>query len=245
MKFLFESWKRYINETLDKSKVEKYLIDFELKYPILSEIGSYINYDTIKIVDNVATAIFTHPIAYTGVQFVGNSSELEKKFKQENPNNIETKANIKFKFEKSKNYNILSVDYYIPITVYENGIDEDDEAEIIEKLEMIENFHEKVVEPFFLRNNNLFVSNKQLKLRLSERKLGKPSSEKNLGDWFKRKGAPGKTGGWVDCNTCHNGKCKPCGRQEGEKRSKYPRCRPTPSQCKGYKRRHSNLQREE
>jgi hypothetical protein len=78
-----------------------------------------------------------------------------------------------------------------------------------------------------------------------ERKLGKPSSEKNLGDWFKRKGAPGKTGGWVDCNTCRNGKCKPCGRQEDEKRGKYPRCRPTPSQCKGYKRRGDNLQKEE
>jgi hypothetical protein len=80
---------------------------------------------------------------------------------------------------------------------------------------------------------------------LEERKLGKPSSETNLGDWFKRKGAPGKKGGWVDCNTCRDGKCKPCGRQDGEKRSKYPRCRPTPSQCKGYKRRGDNLQKEE
>ena len=77
-----------------------------------------------------------------------------------------------------------------------------------------------------------------------ERKLGKPSSETNLRDWFKRKGAPGKKGGWVDCNTCRNGKCKPCGRQEGESRSKYPRCRPTPSQCKGYSRRGDNLQKE-
>ena len=74
------------------------------------------------------------------------------------------------------------------------------------------------------------------------RKLGKPSSETSLRDWFKRKGAPGKKGGWVDCNTCRDGDCKPCGRQEGEKRSKYPRCRPTPSQCKGYKRRGDNLQ---
>jgi hypothetical protein len=85
----------------------------------------------------------------------------------------------------------------------------------------------------------------ELRKLIQERKLGKPSSETNLGDWFKRKGAPGKKGGWVDCNTCRDGKCKPCGRQEGEKRSKYPRCRPTPSQCKGYKRRGSNLQREE
>jgi hypothetical protein len=56
--------------------------------------------------------------------------------------------------------------------------------------------------------------------------------DESLYKWFKRKGAPGKEGGWVDCNTCRNGKCKPCGRKEGEKRAKYPSCRPTPSQCK-------------
>lgn len=90
------------------------------------------------------------------------------------------------------------------------------------------------------------VSLQKEEVELEEkRKLGKPSSETNLGDWFKRKGAPGKRGGWVDCNTCRDGKCKPCGRQEGEKRSKYPRCRPTPAQCKGYKRRGDNLQKEE
>jgi len=66
-----------------------------------------------------------------------------------------------------------------------------------------------------------------------KKKAGTESSkESNLRDWFKRKGSPGKTGGWVDCNTCRNGKCKPCGRQEGEKRAKYPACRPTPAACK-------------
>lgn len=75
-----------------------------------------------------------------------------------------------------------------------------------------------------------------------KRKLtSKPGSESNLRDWFKRKGAKGSTGGWVDCNTCRKDKetgrtkCKPCGRQEGEKRSKYPACRPTPGSCKKYK----------
>jgi len=67
-------------------------------------------------------------------------------------------------------------------------------------------------------------------LNLSEAK------KETLRTWFKRKGAPGKTGGWVDCNTCREvdgkTKCKPCGRQKGEKRAKYPSCRPTPSQCK-------------
>jgi hypothetical protein len=73
-----------------------------------------------------------------------------------------------------------------------------------------------------------------------KRKLTKkPSSETSLRDWFGRKGAPGKKGGWVDCNTCRKGKCKPCGRSGGEKRSKYPRCRPTPSACKGFKSKKS------
>ena len=69
--------------------------------------------------------------------------------------------------------------------------------------------------------------------------------------WFDRQGGKGKKGGWVDCNTCRKDpktgrqKCKSCGRSKGEKRSKYPRCRPTPAQCKGYKRRGSNLKKEE
>ena len=64
----------------------------------------------------------------------------------------------------------------------------------------------------------------------------KEEQKETLRTWFKRKGAPGKTGGWVDCNTCREvdgkTKCKPCGRQKGEKRSKYPSCRPTVSACK-------------
>ena len=70
------------------------------------------------------------------------------------------------------------------------------------------------------------------------KKAGAESSkESSLRDWFGRKGAPGKTGGWVDCNTCRKDpktgrkKCKPCGRKEGEKRAKYPACRPTPGAC--------------
>lgn len=66
--------------------------------------------------------------------------------------------------------------------------------------------------------------------------------KRGLRGWFDRQGGSGKSKGWVDCNTCRTDKksgrkkCKSCGRQKGEKRPKYPRCRPTPSQCKGYKR---------
>jgi len=100
-------------------------------------------------------------------------------------------------------------------------------------------------------------------LRIADRKFDKPSAYKSgavvrcrkgkiwkgvkentltekeietLRTWFKRKGAPGKTGGWVDCNSPirKDGKItgyKPCGRQKDEKR-KYPACRPTPARCK-------------
>ena len=65
------------------------------------------------------------------------------------------------------------------------------------------------------------------------------SKEKKSGlhGWFSRQGGKGKSTGWVDCNTCRKDpktgrkKCKACGRQKGEKRAKYPSCRPTPAAC--------------
>lgn len=63
------------------------------------------------------------------------------------------------------------------------------------------------------------------------------AKKETLHTWFNRKGTPGKEKGWVDCNAPirKDGKItgyKTCGRKEGEKRAKYPSCRPTPSQCK-------------
>jgi len=94
-------------------------------------------------------------------------------------------------------------------------------------------------------------------LRIADRKFDKPSAYKSgaivrcrqgkiwkdlkedesLHKWFKRSGPKGKETGWVDCNapTRKDGKItgyKPCGRKEGEKRAKYPSCRPTPAGCK-------------
>ena len=67
-----------------------------------------------------------------------------------------------------------------------------------------------------------------------KKKAGTESSkESSLSDWFGRKGAKGKKGGWVDCNAPDgDGGYKACGREKGEKRSKYPACRPTPGACK-------------
>lgn len=82
-----------------------------------------------------------------------------------------------------------------------------------------------------IEQHNLILERKK---KSKKRKLtSKPSSEGNLRDWFKRKGAKGKKGGWVDCNAPDgDGGYKSCGRGGGEKRSKYPACRPTPSACK-------------
>jgi hypothetical protein len=63
------------------------------------------------------------------------------------------------------------------------------------------------------------------------------SDSEGLRKWFGRKGAKGSKSGWVDCNTCRKDKktgrkkCSACGRESGEKRAKYPKCRPTPSAC--------------
>jgi hypothetical protein len=67
---------------------------------------------------------------------------------------------------------------------------------------------------------------------LNEKTDYSKEKEQGLHGWFARQGGKGKSKGWVDCNTCRDGKCKSCGRKEGEKRSKYPACRPTPSACK-------------
>ncbi len=71
-------------------------------------------------------------------------------------------------------------------------------------------------------------------LEEKKKKAGTESSkESSLRDWFKRKGAKGSKSGWVDCNAPDGkGGYKACGRGSGEKRKKYPACRPTPGACK-------------
>ena len=59
------------------------------------------------------------------------------------------------------------------------------------------------------------------------------AQKETLRTWFNHQGPKGKEGGWVDCNAPDGkGGYKACGRKEGEKRSKYPACRPTPAGCK-------------
>jgi hypothetical protein len=104
----------------------------------------------------------------------------------------------------------------------------------------IQNNQDKVI--YNGKYNQILWGIKKMGLKPEDFYVNKPkelneAKKETLRTWFKRKGAAGKTGGWVDCNTCRKDKktgrkkCKPCGRQKGEKRAKYPSCRPTPSQC--------------
>jgi hypothetical protein len=93
-------------------------------------------------------------------------------------------------------------------------------------------------DPFIKKSKYSRFGKEELdELTVYEAKKTDFSKEKSQGlhGWFSRKGGEGSSG-WVDCNTCRKDpdtgrkKCKPCGRQDGEKR-KYPACRPTPSSC--------------
>jgi hypothetical protein len=77
---------------------------------------------------------------------------------------------------------------------------------------------------------NWALNNNRVEVNLV--KINNIQEDESLHKWFKRSGPKGKEGGWVDCNTCKDGSCKACGRKKGEKRAKYPSCRPTPAQCK-------------
>jgi hypothetical protein len=78
---------------------------------------------------------------------------------------------------------------------------------------------------------NWALGNKKIKTNLVQ--VENLEEAESLHKWFNRQGAKGKEKGWVDCNAPDgSGGYKSCGRKEGEKRSKYPACRPTAAQCK-------------
>jgi hypothetical protein len=78
---------------------------------------------------------------------------------------------------------------------------------------------------------NWALGNEKIKTNLVQ--VENLEEAESLHKWFNRQGAKGKEKGWVDCNAPDgSGGYKSCGRKEGEKRSKYPACRPTAAQCK-------------
>ena len=83
------------------------------------------------------------------------------------------------------------------------------------------------------RDSKWYIAEAELEEKKKKKAGTESGKESSLRDWFGRKGAKGKKKGWVDCNAPDGkGGYKSCGRGSGEKRKKYPACRPTPSACK-------------
>lgn len=139
--------------------------------------------------------------------------------------------------------NIVATAYHI---AKENGSNPElvNEVETLLSKQIDEKWSEKYKRSIDCNNPKGFSQKAHCKGRLKEEEESldektdfSKEKSKGLHGWFERQGGKGKSKGWVDCNTCRTDpktgrkKCKTCGRQEGEKRAKYPACRPTPSAC--------------
>ena len=72
--------------------------------------------------------------------------------------------------------------------------------------------------------SSMYEDDKLEEKKKKRKKAGTESSKgSSLRDWFGRRGAKGKKGGWVDCNAPDGkGGYKSCGRSSGEKRKSIP-----------------------
>jgi len=124
---------------------------------------------------------------------------------------------------KIKPYNDLEVAQYDDFGVFDEM-----EERLLGSIKNLNKYVIKII---------LYKSDPKIESLLKEKNIPyELNLNESLYKWFKHRGGPGKEGGWIDCNTCREvdgkTKCKPCGRKEGEKRAKYPSCRPTPAGCK-------------
>lgn len=110
------------------------------------------------------------------------------------------------------------------------------QGKIWKKLKEATNLTDEELEEMLIREVEKSLLEKKKKKKKAKTDYSK-EKKSGLHGWFSRQGGKGKSKGWVDCNTCRKdsktGKktCKSCGRKKGEKRAKYPSCRPTPSAC--------------
>ena len=111
------------------------------------------------------------------------------------------------------------------------GVKESQETEVF-----FEVSEEELLE-VIIEETQKYLDEKKKKKKKKKKPDFKKEKESGLHGWFSRQGGKGKSKGWVDCNTCRKDKktgrktCKTCGRKKGEKRAKYPSCRPKPSDC--------------
>ena len=249
MKLLFENWRGYLEEEASKEQIKDVVTD------VLKDEGGAAGLDPIKkeVEDLDLPAGFDLKAFLKGVQGVGQHEDGDYILGDDKQIHIKKEdleegiaifleahasgALVKCRKKGAKNWGTggkkkkknesLSIEDMI-------------REEIQNVLDECWKTHERVPgttegEPGSCRRKGTTDENIEEK---KKRKLtAKPSSETSLRDWFGRKGAKGKKKGWVDCNTCRKNKktgrktCKACGRSSGEKRAKYPSCRPTPGAC--------------
>ena len=231
----------------DIKNIDKYIIDIHYMLGDIDTISNLTNLNKIiKLYPNIKFIYKNKEVNYEFVKdFIKefpqeiNSSEFSKTYEYKGKEWILTQSKNKMK----------EWPYY-----YEYAIKVDGKEYNIGRSESLINDFVKV-KPGYTTIKDIF--NNILEKRIIKEEISKLSSEnkfntswkdlketihkiiqedESLRKWFKRKGAPGKKGGWVDCNTCREvdgkTKCKACGREKGEKRSKYPSCRPTAAKCK-------------
>jgi hypothetical protein len=165
------------------------------------------------------------------------SRELQKIIKEE----IEAVLSEEFiPGGESSKYGKVSVDEMIEGIAEEHGVSTDQirsqfEMGVEEEMEHAEEelIAQEIALDHLVEDPEYYTKLGQANLEEANKAGTESSKENNLRDWFKRKGAKGKKKGWVDCNAPDGqGGYKSCGRSDGEKRSKYPSCRPTPGACK-------------
>ena len=226
-----EQYSQYINSIFPSSKVKEILyhgsnaenIDKFRTSPGAYGTGVYLQtkhgpYRTSTFGKNIYSAIINAKQPYTFYSsFKGTGGILNDLWLQ-----------LRDKHEKTRTLHDLSDDFgneiknqgYDCLKIQINDTKYSDEDEFYYLIYNPDNIHilgtKNDIEGF-----KQFVKNKSLE------------EDESLHKWFKRSGAKGKEGGWVDCNAPDGkGGYKTCGRKEGEKRAKYPSCRPTPAQCK-------------
>ena len=165
----------------------------------------------------------THPTRKTKEMFgrtYRNCVKAEESLELEEEKEFPEKVHKKARYIQDKEGKDRDQAYAIAISMYEDG--DLDEAKA---------YHWD--EPDWFYGGGYGDGTLEEKKKKRKKAGTESSKESSLRDWFGRKGAKGKKKGWVDCNAPDGkGGYKSCGRSSGEKRKKYPACRPTPGACK-------------
>ncbi len=245
MKKLLESWDRFLNEENNAEKLYKSneVREFinSLPYEIsFSEIRSAIFDKFIDYPDVKDVTVYEAGRAYEGSrpsviitfeegkgippfdESLSVSFDFEEPDDEERLDEKKKKKKEKKKAKKDACYNKVKSRYKVWPSAYASG------ALVKCRKVGAANWGNKSK-----KNENVDLEESEPLEEKKEKAGTESSKESSLKDWFGRKGAKGKSKGWVDCNSPDgDGGYKSCGRKEGEKRSKYPACRPTPGACK-------------